>query len=72
VKCALAPLVNYERGMAFEEAGDRRAAAFRLERFVDAYDQPPVAHRGLVDNAKRRLSQLRATDAPPSRSVAPH
>jgi hypothetical protein len=71
VKFALTPLVNYERGVALDEAGDRRAAAYRLQRFVDAYDQSPPAHRALVDDATRRLSQLRATDAPSSRPVAP-
>ncbi|HKH90333.1 MAG TPA: hypothetical protein VKA54_00950, partial [Gemmatimonadaceae bacterium] len=71
VKFALAPLVNYERAVALEEAGDRRAAMYRLQRFLDAYDQPPPAHRAIVSDATRRLSQLRATDAPSSRPVAP-
>jgi len=54
LKIALSPLVRYERGVAFDEAGDRRAAAYQLQRFLDAYDQPPASHRGLVDDAKRR------------------
>ena len=41
VRFALTPLVSYERGVAFDEAGDRRAAAFWLQRFVQPYDQPP-------------------------------
>jgi hypothetical protein len=71
VQFALASLVNYERGVAFDEAGNRQAAVFRLRRFLDAYDQPPPAHRALVDDAKRRLAQLEATDAPARGTVAP-
>ena len=64
VRFALGSLVNYERGVAFDEAGNRQAAAFRLRRFVEAYDQPPPSHRMLVEDAKRRLAQLEKTDAP--------
>jgi hypothetical protein len=64
VRFALGTLVCYERGMAFEEAGDRRAATYWLRRFVSAYDVPPAAHRALVDDAKRRLAQLERPDAP--------
>ena len=60
------PLVNYERGVALDEAGDRAAAVFRLRRFVQSYDQPSPAHRGLVDDAKRRLARLERPDAPTS------
>lgn len=70
VKFSLAPLVSYERGIALQEAGNPRAA-FHLQRFLYAYDQPPPAHRALVSDAKQRLSQLRATDARQSRPVAP-
>ena len=64
VQFAVGSLVNYERGVAFDEAGNREAAAFRLRRFTEAYDQPSPAHRPLVDDAKRRLAQLERTDAP--------
>jgi hypothetical protein len=67
VRYALGSLVSYERGVAHEEAGDRRAAVFRLRRFVDAYDSPPPAHRALVEDAKRRLARLEKTDAPAPR-----
>ena len=69
VRHALGSLVDYERGVAHDEAGDRRAAVFRLRRFVEAYDQPPAAHRPLVDDARRRLTQLEKTDAPARRAV---
>jgi TolB-like protein len=71
VKISIAPLVQYERALALEEAGDREAAAFRLRRFLIAYDQPPAAHRALVEDAKRRLVQLDRTDAPARKAVAP-
>ena len=71
VRLSMLPLVNYERGVALEEAGNRTAAAYRLRRFVTAYDQPPAAHRELVADAKRRLAQLEATDVPARRTVAP-
>ena len=70
LKIALTPLVRYERGVAFDEAGDRRAAEFQLRKFLEAYDQPPAAHRGLVDDARKRLATLERTDAPAS-AVAP-
>jgi TolB-like protein len=63
-KIALVPLVSYERGLALEEAGDRRAAVFQLQRFVSAYDQPPAGHRALVEDARKRLGTLRTSDAP--------
>ena len=71
VKSAMAPLVNYERGVAFDEAGNRAAAVFWLRRFLTMYDQPPVAHRDIVGDARNRLAQLEATDAAPRRTVAP-
>ena len=71
VKFALSPLVSYERGVAFDEAGDRRSAAFHLQKFLVAYDQPPAAHRGLVADARKRLAALEKTDAPGRKAVAP-
>ena len=71
VKCSLEPLVSYERGVAHQEAGNRRAATFQLQRFVESYDQPVVSHRALVDEAKRRLTALGATDVPQASKVAP-
>ena len=71
VKFALSPLVSYERGVAFDEAGDRRSAAFHLQKFLVAYDQPPPAHRGLVEDARKRLAVLGQADAPARKAVAP-
>jgi hypothetical protein len=71
LRFALGSLVSYERGVAFDEAGNRRAAVFRLRRFLDAYDQPPPAHRTLVEDARRRIAQLEKTDAPARETVAP-
>jgi hypothetical protein len=71
VKYALGPLVNYERGVALDDAEDRDAALFRLRRFLRSYDMPPAAHRGLVEDAKKRLARLEATDAAARKTVAP-
>ena len=57
VKAALEPLVDYERGVSLDDAGNRTAAVFRLRRFLTAYDQPPAGHRGLIDDAKKRLAR---------------
>ena len=65
------PLVDYERGVALDEAGDRSAAAYRLRRFLETYDQSPPAHRALVEDAKQRLARLEKTDATQRRVVAP-
>jgi serine/threonine-protein kinase len=67
VKFALGPLVGYERGLAFEEAGNHGAAEYQLQQFVDAYDRPLPSQRDLVSDAKRRLAELRKTDAPAAR-----
>jgi TolB-like protein len=71
LKIALTPLVRYERGVAFDEAGDRQAAALQLQKFLTAYDQPPAAHRALVEDARKRLATLEKTDAPARKAVAP-
>jgi hypothetical protein len=64
VKYPFGPLVNYERGVALDEAGNGAAAAYSLRKFLRSYDMPPAAHRGLVDDAKKRLARLESTDAP--------
>jgi len=71
LKIALTPLVRYERGVAFDEAGDRQAAALQLQKFLTAYDQPPASHRALVEDARKRLAALSRTDAPARKAVAP-
>ena len=70
-KMPLSPLVQYERGVALQEAGDREGAAYRLRRFLVSYDQPPAAHRGLVEDAKKRLAAMSKTDAPALPTVTP-
>jgi hypothetical protein len=71
VRFTLGSLVDYERGVAHDEAGNRSAAMFRLRRFLAAYDQPPPAHRALVEDARRRLALLEKTDAPARSTIAP-
>jgi TolB-like protein len=61
---ALGPLVSYERGVALEEAGERGAAALRLQRLVSLYDRPLEGQRALVEDAKRRLAVMGIGDLP--------
>ena len=68
---ALKPLVDYERGVSLDDAGSRTLAAYHLRRFLTAYDQPPAGHRGLIDDAKKRLAQLGASDAAPRPKTVP-
>jgi hypothetical protein len=60
----ITPLVAFERGVAFEEAGQRSEAIRHLRMFVKLYDHPPPAHAGMVEEAKSRLARLENTDAP--------
>jgi hypothetical protein len=53
-----APYTSYERGVAFEAAGDTTRARLHLERFIEAVDKPPAAIRPQVEDAKRRLARL--------------
>ena len=62
VRFPLASLVEYERGVALHESGNREGALARLRRFVDHYDQPPAAHRGLVEDAQKRIRELESLD----------
>ena len=71
VRYSLGSLVDYERGVAHDEAGNRPATMFRLRRFLEAYDQPPPSHGALVEDARRRLAQLERTDVPVRGAVAP-
>ena len=48
----------YQRGIAAEAAGDRRAAILYLRRFVESVDQPPPALADQVRDAKARLEKL--------------
>jgi TolB-like protein len=68
---SVGPLVNYERGIALEEAGRRAEASYQLRKFVNAYDQPQPAQRALVDDAKQRIAKLEITDAAKPKTVPP-
>jgi len=54
----MSAITEFERGRAFDAAGNRTRAIVHYRRFVDKYDQPPPAHRAMVDTAKARLSAL--------------
>jgi tetratricopeptide (TPR) repeat protein/TolB-like protein len=58
------PLVAFERGVAFEEAGQRSEAIRHLRTFLKLYDRPPPAHAGMVEEAKSRLARLENADVP--------
>ncbi|MES2523243.1 MAG: serine/threonine-protein kinase [Gemmatimonadota bacterium] len=63
VSMAVGPVTAYERASAAEAAGDRAAAIRHYRTFVERYDQPPPAHRAMVDDGKQRLAALLRTDA---------
>ncbi len=55
-----ANMLSYERGLAAEAAGDRRAAILHLQRFVGWVDRPGPALQQQVADAKQRLARLTA------------
>jgi serine/threonine-protein kinase len=48
----------YQRGIAAEAAGDRRAAILHLRQFVELVDLPPPAIEDQIADAKARLARL--------------
>ena len=48
----------YQRGIAFEAAGDRARAIWQLEHFLQAVDLPHPAIRPQVEDARARLVKL--------------
>jgi len=71
VSISLAPLVEYDRGMALDEAGNRAEAARHLGRFLESFDRPSAAQRTMVEEARQRLTQLQLGDAPARPTPAP-
>ena len=55
---AMTAYTAYQRGIAAEAAGDRRAAILYLRRFVEFVDRPPPAIADQVKDAKSRLEKL--------------
>jgi hypothetical protein len=66
---AVGPFADFERAAAFDALGNRDAAIKYYRTVVDSYDQPPPAHRAMVDEAKQRLAVLQRTDAPKAKAV---
>jgi len=58
VKFIIGPYNSYQRGLAFEAAGDRARAKLHFERFVEMVDRPPPSIKPQVDDAKARLTRL--------------
>jgi hypothetical protein len=54
----MTPYTAYQRGVAAEAAGDRRAAILHLRRFVELVDRPPAGIADQVADAKARLARL--------------
>ncbi len=63
VAMAVGFVTRYERASAFDALGDRAAAATQYRILLERYDQPPPAHRAMVDDARRRLAVMAKTDA---------
>lgn len=55
------PYLSYQRGIAAEASGDRRAAILHLRRFVDQVDRPPASLVDQITDARARLARLVAT-----------
>ncbi len=53
LRYSLGPLVEFERGMALEEAGHHDAAVLQLTRFLDAVDRPTASEREMIAEARR-------------------
>ena len=58
VQYALQPYNSYQRGLAFDIAGDRSRAMLHLERFVRSVDLVPPALARQMEDAKVRLARL--------------
>ena len=66
---AVGPFTNLERAAAFEALGKKNDAIKFYHYALDDYDQPPPAHKALIDDAKQRLVALEKLDAPKTKSV---
>lgn len=62
LRLALAPLVQFERGMALEEAGNHSAAVLQLSRFVEDRDRPSAGEREMLAEAQRVIGGVPDTD----------
>jgi len=58
VQFMIGPYNSYQRGLAFEAAGNRARAKLHFERFLDFVDRPPPSMKAQVDDAKARLAKL--------------
>ena len=58
VQAAFGALNSYQRGLAFEAAGDKRRAAIMYQRLLHTVDRPPPAYKPQLDDARSRLAKL--------------
>jgi hypothetical protein len=58
VQFMIGPYTSYQRGLAFEAAGNRERAKLHLERFIEMVDRPPPSIKPQLDDAKARLARL--------------
>jgi hypothetical protein len=58
VQFMIGPYTSYQRGLAFDAAGNRERAKLHLERFIEMVDRPPPSIKPQLDDAKARLAQL--------------
>ena len=63
------PLISYERGLAFDEAGQLEAAAYQLRRVLQILDAPMDKHQIVLDDARNRLERIEKSDAPVQKRV---
>ena len=69
IRALLYPLATYERAVALDDAGEDEAAAYQFRRVLASLDQPPEAHRSVIDDTKRRLALIEQADVPTPRPV---
>lgn len=70
-RVALGPLVRFERGMAFEEAGHHARAVEQLSRFLASFDRPSSTQQPMVAEARRVVAGVGTGDTAPQPDLTP-
>ncbi len=71
LRFALGPLVQFERGMALEEAGNHADAVLQLSRFLATVDPSTTGQQAIIAEARRVVSEQVGADSAPKKGLAP-